>query len=335
MSAGVVAMWSLVDASVPLLLGAVAIEAFVHWWGPCTRPAEPGGHYAVEDTASSLLQGSAQLFFQKALAPVALYEAAWVAAGQPDPAQLPGWAVLLLVDFVYYWLHRWSHEIGALWWAHAVHHSSEHFNLSTALRQSWLQVLTITVPEVLLLSTVLHWRTALFWQQVHVLYQFWVHTCSIDRLPAWVEAVMVTPSHHRVHHDRRVHKNFGGMFIVYDRLFGTFVPEVAPRPGCVFGTRMPGPGVADVVAQQHYRPRTAKRWWVGPGYHTARAPRRLPPPHSTALRSLGSTATSPEALAAITAVVAVYVVSGMVTRITAVLTLLALHFACTQLALQS
>ena len=91
-------------------------------------------------------------------------------------AQLPGWAVLLLVDFVYYWLHRWSHGSGGVVGARGAP-LLEHFNLSTALRQSWLQVLTITVPEVLLLSTVLHWRTALFWQQVHVLYQFWVHTC--------------------------------------------------------------------------------------------------------------------------------------------------------------
>lgn len=324
-------MVSLVDASVPILLAAVAVEAFVHWWRPSLAPSEPGGHYTTEDTATSMLQGSVQLFFQRALAPVTAYQAVWSVAGRPDPAQLPGWVILVLIDLLYYWLHRWSHEIGVLWWAHAVHHSSEHFNLSTALRQSWLQVLTITVPEVLLLSTVLHWHTVLFWQQVHVLYQFWVHTCSVDRLPGWVEAVMVTPSHHRVHHDRRVHKNFGGMFIVFDKLFGTFVPEATQRPGCVFGTRTPGPGVADIVAQQHYRPKTAKQWWVGPGYYTSRAPRRVPPSRATALRPLGSVASSPEALAIITAVVAVYIMSGMVTRVTAVLTLLALHNACTQL----
>ena len=118
---------------------------------------------------------------------------------------------------------------------------------------------------------------------------------------------MVTPSHHRVHHDRRVHKNFGGMFIVYDRLFGTFVPEVAPRPGCVFGTDAGAGGRRCRGATA--LPAADRQAVVGGAWlpHRARAA-ALAAAALDRARPLGSTATSPEALAAITAVVAVYVV---------------------------
>ncbi|HEX5067938.1 MAG TPA: sterol desaturase family protein [Myxococcota bacterium] len=135
-------------------------------------------------------------------------------------------AALLGDDFFYYWYHRLHHEVRFMWAGHVVHHSSRHFNLSTALRQPWTTFMGplfyLPLPllgfDPLLLVTV---------HSVNLLYQFWIHTELIDRLGPF-EWVFNTPSHHRVHHGRNVRyldRNHGGILIVWDRLFGTFEPE--------------------------------------------------------------------------------------------------------------
>lgn len=131
-------------------------------------------------------------------------------------------------DFLYYWDHRWMHEVRLLWANHVSHHSSERYNLSTALRQPWSGVLTswVFLPMPLLGIPAHHVAKA---GQINLLYQYWIHTEAIDRLPAPVENVFNTPSHHRVHHGANpqyLDKNYGGILIVWDRLFGTFEPEV-------------------------------------------------------------------------------------------------------------
>ncbi len=131
-------------------------------------------------------------------------------------------------DFLYYWNHRWQHEHRVFWANHVTHHSSEHYNLSTALRQPWSGFLLSWVYFPMpLLGIPLH-QTARA-GQLNLLYQYWIHTEVIDRLPPAAEAVLNTASHHRVHHGANpqyLDKNHGGILIVWDKLFGTFEPEV-------------------------------------------------------------------------------------------------------------
>jgi sterol desaturase/sphingolipid hydroxylase (fatty acid hydroxylase superfamily) len=131
-------------------------------------------------------------------------------------------------DFLYYWDHRWMHEVRLLWANHVSHHSSERYNLSTALRQPWSGFLTawVFLPLPLLGIPARHVLKA---GQLNLLYQYWIHTEAIDRLPRAIEAVFNTPSHHRVHHGadpEYLDRNYGGILIVWDRLFGTFQREV-------------------------------------------------------------------------------------------------------------
>jgi alkylglycerol monooxygenase len=147
---------------------------------------------------------------------------------------------LLLYDFLYYWLHRMGHEVNVLWAAHVVHHQSESYNLTTALRQTgsgfllgWLFYLPMALlgypTEVFAVIAI-----------VDLLYQFWVHTEVIGRL-GWFDRVFCSPSNHRAHHavnDRYLDRNYGGILIIWDRLFGSFVEENDDDPP-VYGTRAP------------------------------------------------------------------------------------------------
>jgi len=139
-------------------------------------------------------------------------------------------ALLALIgfDFTYYWAHRWSHEVNLFWGAHIVHHQSEEYNLSVALRQSWIHnllmfVLFLPLP-MLGFEPIMFFSVAAF----VTLYQFWIHTKAVDKMWAWVEFIFNTPSHHRVHHatnSQYLDKNHGAVFIIWDRLFGTFAKE--------------------------------------------------------------------------------------------------------------
>lgn len=146
------------------------------------------------------------------------------------------WLVLLflLVDFSYYWAHRWSHEVNLFWAGHVVHHQSEEYNLSVALRQGALQKLftSIVYLPLALVGFDPHWFLVL--AAYNTLYQFWIHTQYIGRM-GWLEYVFNTPSHHRVHHGRDpkyIDKNHAGSLIIWDRMFGTFQQEEeAPHYG--------------------------------------------------------------------------------------------------------
>lgn len=137
-------------------------------------------------------------------------------------------AAMVAWDFLYYWDHRWMHEVRLLWANHVTHHSSQRYNLSTALRQPWSPFLTAWVfaPMPLLGFPT---RTTTRAGQLNLLYQYWIHTEAIDRLPAAAERVLNTPSHHRVHHGANrqyLDRNYGGILIIWDKLFGTFEPEL-------------------------------------------------------------------------------------------------------------
>ncbi|WP_333620100.1 sterol desaturase family protein [Dietzia sp.] len=132
-------------------------------------------------------------------------------------------------DFVYYWNHRLSHEVRWLWAVHSVHHSSERYNLSTALRQPWGEALTLFVPYSVLALAGVRPSVLADARAVNLIYQFWVHTEAIDSL-GWAERVFNTPSHHRAHHGSNqeyLDQNHGSILIVWDKLFGTFSPEDA------------------------------------------------------------------------------------------------------------
>jgi len=147
---------------------------------------------------------------------------------------------LIAYDFFYYWHHRAGHRIALFWASHAVHHQSEDYNLSTALRQTsggwvagWLFYLPMAlagVPPLVFAVVAL----------IDLLYQYWVHTQQIGRL-GWFDRWFCAPSNHRVHHavnDRYLDRNYGGILIVWDRLFGTFIEE-DDTEACVYGTRSP------------------------------------------------------------------------------------------------
>ncbi|HIO31373.1 sterol desaturase family protein [Marinobacter salarius] len=148
------------------------------------------------------------------------------------------WAMGLLtflgVDFCFYWMHRSSHRIRWFWAAHVVHHSSERMNFSTAMRQNATNIFNgmwlFYVPLALIGFNPV-WIGVAY--ALSLVYQFFIHTTLVGKLPGWVETVFNTPSHHRVHHGRNpgyIDRNYGGTLIVWDRLFGTFVAEDEQAP---------------------------------------------------------------------------------------------------------
>ena len=156
----------------------------------------------------------------------------WERRVVPDLGSGPGALVLAILgwDFIYYWNHRFMHSSRYLWAIHAVHHSSERYNLSTALRQPVADALGTFVPYGLLAGLGIRPSLIAHARGINLLYQYWIHTETIRSIgPS--EAVLNTASHHRVHHGSNRHyldRNHGSIFIVWDKWFGTFEPEVEP-----------------------------------------------------------------------------------------------------------
>ena len=142
------------------------------------------------------------------------------------------WAWILLLfaeDLTYYWNHRIGHTSRFFWASHVVHHSSQKYNLSTALRQTWSGSFYTFIWWIPLVIIGFHPVMILVQMSISLLYQYWIHTEMISKLPKWFEAVFNTPSHHRVHHatnPQYLDRNHAGIFIIWDKLFGTFEPEV-------------------------------------------------------------------------------------------------------------
>ncbi|HCR94252.1 MAG: C-5 sterol desaturase [Oceanicaulis sp.] len=189
--------------------------------------------FEPRDTAASLVMGLGNTVSGLVLGGIVV---AWFVFVEQFALLDIGWAwywfviAFVLDDFVYYWSHRWAHTV-RWWWAdHVVHHSSQHYNLSTALRQPWLNPLTLKFIFLGSWLVLIGFPPAMiaFVAAFNLIYQFWIHTEAIKRLPAPVEWLMNTPSHHRVHHatnPRYLDRNYAGVFIIWDRLFGTFEPE--------------------------------------------------------------------------------------------------------------
>ncbi|MCR6644181.1 MAG: sterol desaturase family protein [Terricaulis sp.] len=201
-----------------------------------------GGRYETKDAATSLAMGLGNRVMGLLVGGLAV--AAYYAVYQFRLFDL-GWTWPVLVacffaeDLAYYWFHRISHERRWFWASHVIHHSSQHYNLTTALRQTWTGALGLTfifwLPLVWIGFPPL---MVLMFSAVSLVYQFWIHTEVIGRMGP-LEYVLNTPSHHRVHHatnPRYLDANYAGVLIIWDRLFGTFVAEddaERPRYGIV------------------------------------------------------------------------------------------------------
>ncbi|GAB2536203.1 hypothetical protein GCM10027085_28610 [Spirosoma aerophilum] len=187
-------------------------------------------YYDKQETIGSVLVGIGSVAIGLAIKFALLYGIVWIYNHLPWRMALNWWTFIpcyILFDLASYWAHRTSHE-QRFWWAtHVVHHSGEHYNLSVSFRLSWIQNLKTVffIPVALLgFHPIIFFTT----NQIAVLFQFWVHTEYIRRLPKWIEYIFATPSNHRVHHGSQpkyIDKNYGATFIFWDRLFGTYQPE--------------------------------------------------------------------------------------------------------------
>ncbi len=199
-------------------------------------------HYEAKDTATSMLMGLGSRAIP-ALIGGSIFISSYSIWENYRLFDLDiSWGLIALAfvldDIAYYWLHRFGHRIRWMWAAHVIHHSSQHYNLSTALRQTWTSGLTpgflVVVP---LLIIGIEPAIIFFVRGLNLMYQFWIHTEAINKCPRWFEYIMNTPSHHRVHHannPRYLDRNFAGVFIIWDRIFGTFAPEV-DEEACRYG----------------------------------------------------------------------------------------------------
>jgi len=235
----------LIALAVPFFLLALLVELAVDRW-------RGTGHYRANDAVNSLSAGTLSTTFGyfTRLLPVYIYGAvlsnfaffeidlAWF---DLSPRGLLLWTGAIVAwDFCYYWSHRLGHEISILWASHAVHHQSEDYNLSTALRQTSTSFLFNWIFYVPLFLVGLPLEVVATANAIDLIYQFWVHTQHIGRL-GWFDRVFVTPSNHRVHHAQNevyIDRNYGGILILWDRLFGTFQEELESEP-VIFGVRKP------------------------------------------------------------------------------------------------
>jgi alkylglycerol monooxygenase len=227
--------------AVPLFFGLMGVEyVWAKYMGLKT--------YTIGDTFSNLACGILQQVFGILVKIAFLFIYDWFHRNLSVQALLNapdwqmttmGWIVaFILIDFVYYWFHRFSHEINFLWAAHSVHHQSEEYNLSVALRQSAIQNVYNFTFFLSLAVVGIPTQVVVICYSINLIYQFWIHTRLIDKMGP-LEAVMNTPSHHRVHHGvnlKYIDRNHAGVFIVWDRLFGTYQKE---EESPVFGVTVP------------------------------------------------------------------------------------------------
>ena len=232
--------------AIPIFLIFIIIEFFA------TRKKHPE-YYRLNDTITNLNIGVSHLLFK--LLTTGLLLSAYVFVMEKFAVlHLHGITayivVLILFDFCFYWAHRFGHEINLFWGAHVVHHQSEEYNLSVALRQSWIHsflAFIFFLPIAFLGVDVL---TLGICASINSFYQFWIHTKAVHRMPKWFEYIFNTPSHHRVHHGvnpKYIDKNHGGMFIIWDRIFGTFqAEEEAPTYGITTPLKSWNPAWANI-----------------------------------------------------------------------------------------
>ncbi|MBX7084480.1 MAG: sterol desaturase family protein [Nannocystaceae bacterium] len=278
---------NIIPLLVPFFILGIVVEALV-----ARRRKQRAYHLGtmVSDLSTGIVSQVFEVFFKFA-AVVAygwLYDHARLvefASGSPWP-----WLIAFVgIDFAFYWWHRLSHVVNVLWGVHVVHHHSEDFNLSVALRQPALELVSAFVfyAPLALLGVPAHVWVTMY--ALNLFYQFWTHTELVRQLGP-IEAVLNTPSHHRVHHGinpQYLDKNYGGIFILWDKLFGTYEPEREP---VVFGVTKPLHSYNPLWANVEYYvqvQRAARRfprwldrvrvWWMHPGWQPATLGPATPP----------------------------------------------------------
>lgn len=219
--------------AVPAFIALIVIEMVVAWRRDPSR-------YEARDTLTSLLLGVGSTVAGALTGGIVVAIGAWIHRFPPFAIGLDvktfWWAWIIcfvLDDLAYYLFHRSAHRVRWFWASHVIHHSSQHYNLSTALRQTWTGFLSLAFLFRLPLFLIFPPAMVLFCAALNLIYQFWIHTEAVRRMPRWFEAVMNTPSHHRVHHGTNpdyLDANYAGVFIIWDRMFGTFVPERDAEP---------------------------------------------------------------------------------------------------------
>jgi sterol desaturase/sphingolipid hydroxylase (fatty acid hydroxylase superfamily) len=216
----------ILELAAPAFLVLIAAE----WWLARRRGQQV---FSARDTVANLAMGLGNRVLEVGWVVVELAALTWLherSLADLGTGPLAWVAALVGVDVAYYWYHRSHHEVRVLWASHVAHHSSREYNLAVALRQPWLVFTTLPFLAPLAVLGVRPELIAVSWA-LNLLYQFWIHTRLIGRLPQWFEAVLNTPSHHRVHHGKNpqyLDRNYAGVLIVWDRWFGTFEPEVEP-----------------------------------------------------------------------------------------------------------
>lgn len=227
---------NLVLYAVPFFILAIVLELFYGW-------VKQRNTYRLNDSVSSLSLGvlsQARRFITLGVGGYIYHLITdYFSLSLMDASYWFTWVLAMVVyDFCYYWLHRMGHERTILWAAHVAHHQSEDYNLTTALRQTstgfllgwifYIPMYLLGIPAEVVVTV----------GSINLIYQFWVHTEHVPKL-GWYEKIFVTPSNHRVHHaqnERYLDRNYGGLFILWDRLFGTFQEEQDDEP-VVFGIR--------------------------------------------------------------------------------------------------
>lgn len=210
--------------SIPLYFLLIGLELLIQFF---SRSQIYRLNDAVTNISCGITQQVSNAFIKVAL--VAVYELTYqhLALLEIKPSFWSYALLFVLADFCYYWAHRKSHEISLFWGGHVVHHQSEDYNLSVALRQGSFQVIWTTAFYLPLAVIGFDTLSFVFVSALVTIYQFWIHTEKIGRLGP-LEWVLNTPSHHRVHHGRDpkyIDKNHAGVFIIWDRMFGTFQRE--------------------------------------------------------------------------------------------------------------
>jgi sterol desaturase/sphingolipid hydroxylase (fatty acid hydroxylase superfamily) len=210
--------------AIPFFLLAIGTELFINW-------KEQHNLYERKEALSSIGMGLGSLVINIVMKGLAFGAYTYLYQFRVFNFGWAWWAWILILfadDFTFYWHHRLSHEIRILWAAHVNHHSSQTLNLATALRQSWAEQLYKYFWWFWLPLVGFRPLMILMMMSVSLIYQYWVHTELIRKLPRWFEFFFNTPSHHRVHHASNVRymdQNHAGILIIWDRLFGSFTEE--------------------------------------------------------------------------------------------------------------
>lgn len=207
----------------PAMFFFVLVEYVISWW-------QQHRHYEKKETIGSIFVGLGNVAIGASIKVVLFYFLIWVYNLIPWRMEMNWWTFIpcyIIFDLCSYWAHTISHR-QRFWWAtHVPHHSGEHYNLTVSFRLSWMQYLKI-IFFFPVLALGFHPVIIFVTNQIAVLFQFWVHTEYIRKMPAFIEYIFATPSNHRVHHgsqEKYINKNYGATFIFWDRIFKTYQPE--------------------------------------------------------------------------------------------------------------